>query len=564
MLQVISKKFFKSTNPETFYSTQEKALVYSNMDVDSITTKIAKLERIESSNGICTYLMTYTNVIEKQNSSGFQLVPVGQGQIINDFTCCCTFWFNRIFSTDKLNVQRLIRKSREGIADTEPPRKILPNFFDNTITINNKVHTYKEFINDLIGLKREIYVEVIKVIRQYQDAVYTINSNLELSYTMFIATLESLAQKFDGYETSWQDCNEKITKRLNILFEYLPEIVKENIKRVIIEESHNKQSRRYEEFCMSLIMPEFYREDAFDSINPIRKSHTKKAIKTSYQVRSRYIHTLKELPDLIALMSNNEFIIKGKDVYLTFTGITRLCRFIIKEFINQSVKVDSEEYDYLSHMPDTLELRMAHKYWIHKESCLTTSNIIYYFNEFLDYITMLMINNEKEIVNLKNICYKIERIYNTVNDKNKTRLLVIYTLYDQLLTPKLRMTNSKKFIREREDTLNELSIENCTLFVLTNSSFHWSLEELKELYNEYNEKRFRKNEIKLPQTIEICLLLEIANLSIKQGNSDGYINYVNMAIEEKPGDNFILQILKEINSSRYLEINWKSNYFTAK
>ncbi|HBP62779.1 MAG TPA: hypothetical protein DD730_00555 [Desulfosporosinus sp.] len=94
MLQVMSKKFFRSEDPETYYETDRKAIVYSNLNTYScIDTAIVSLERIETFKGITTFLMTYKNVLEKQNSTSFQLMAVGDSQIVSDYLCCCTFWF---------------------------------------------------------------------------------------------------------------------------------------------------------------------------------------------------------------------------------------------------------------------------------------------------------------------------------------------------------------------------------------------------------------------------------------------------------------------------------------
>lgn len=95
------------------------------------------------------------------------------------------------------------------------------------------------------------------------------NSNLELSYTMFVASVESLAQKFDSFESDWSDCPENMVKKFNMLFAELDEDKVESIKEIIIDETHNRLARRFEEFCLKYIDSEFYRADANGIQNPI-------------------------------------------------------------------------------------------------------------------------------------------------------------------------------------------------------------------------------------------------------------------------------------------------------
>jgi len=52
----------------------------------------------------------------------------------------------------------------------------------------------------------DIYLGVIKVIRQFIDALTAINLRLELAYAMFVASIESLPQDFDSYEIKRDYC----------------------------------------------------------------------------------------------------------------------------------------------------------------------------------------------------------------------------------------------------------------------------------------------------------------------------------------------------------------------
>lgn len=111
MLQVISKKFFKSDN---YHSTLEKTIIYSNVNLFyKLETNIATLEPIETFDGITSYLLTFENVLEYQKDPGFQLVAVGQGEIVEDLLACLSFYFNGIFETDRNYIENLLREEQK-------------------------------------------------------------------------------------------------------------------------------------------------------------------------------------------------------------------------------------------------------------------------------------------------------------------------------------------------------------------------------------------------------------------------------------------------------------------
>ena len=561
MLQIISKKFFKSDNPETYHSTNEKTLIYSNIDIrDEIITSIATLERIESNNGITTYLMRYTINIEKQEGRGFRIVAAGHEEIVNDFICCCTLWFGKIFSTDKFYIQKLIRKGREGVADNDPPRIVLPIVFGETDIDAGLVAGLDGFIKSLILLKRDEYIAVMKVIRQFYDAVILVNSNLELSYMLFVATIEALAQGFDMFEAEWEDCPDKMTKRLDIIFESISEEISNEIKKVIMEETYNKLAKRYEEFAMSFVTFDYFLNIPLGAVSPIRKSYLRKAVKNSYIIRSKYVHSLKQLPDMIKLIGESETCGIGNMPYFTFSGLHRFCRYVIVSTMNSREKVEKEDFPYFSCFPGSLVLELDTKHWIFKEGRLTITNVTSYFNKFIDYFLKVRLKLEDGIVDLRNVCKKIEEIFSSINDASKSKLLIIYVLYNTFVEEKSRIKSSEKFIDKNQKHLETSTIENFIFYVLYfpigKTEDCWDINELESIYQDYRSKRFWKQTTIMPQIIEVCLLLELANQYLKASDFEQYDKYVSKAIEEKPGDDILIHLFESIKSENRELIDW--------
>ncbi|MDR7855012.1 hypothetical protein [Tissierella sp.] len=563
MLQVISKKFFES---EDFFVTEREIKIYSNINSESIIqSPIASMEPLEIDNeGITTYLLKYDNVIEKQRSTGFQLIAIGDNQIIGDYLSCLSFWFKGLFSTEKNVIKSLIRTKEERIYESHLPRKIVPSIFKENIKVSKKeIDMFNEFIASLIGLPRETYLLTIKVIRQFFDALTTINYNLELSYTMFVASIESLAQKFDNYKTKWEDCPKSLTVPLENIYKEMEENTVNEIKKAIINEIHVQLSSRYRGFALYHITESYYRDEAIDIGNPCKESQLLEAIRNSYDLRSKYVHTLNEIPKIIKTGGESEIYNNGKNIYFTFPGLIRFTRHIILEFIRRQEQIEKEKVNYFAQLPNSIEVNLAPEYWLHKVDNFNLKTVWRYLEGFLNYYVDFIKSDNKDYINLFSICNKIESIIKGLaKDEQKVPFVVLYILYNLPLKNDIRCSGFDKFAEKYETVLEVPCIENVIYHLLTGNEFPWTFDTTLKIYEKYEKRRRKNNQIKVPGILEVCLLLEIANLSIKENDMDIYYKMVLKALHEHPGDKFLLDIVNNVEGKEEIQIiNWEDNYF---
>ena len=560
MLQVISKKFFVS---DDLYITNREVNVFSNIRTsNTIQCPIATMEPIETHNGVTRYLLKYDNIIEKQKNQHFQIIAIGDNRIVEDLLCCCSFWFKGLFSTKKNIIESLIRKEKDSIYDVHLPCEIVPSIFNRDIEVlEEDIKSFNEFITRLLGLPRDIYLGVIKVIRQFNDALTTINSNLELAYTMFVASIESLAQNFDGYETKWNDCPKKLTYTLDNIFKDMEQNLVDNIRAAIIDEMHVQLFRRYHAFALSHISESFYREEAVDIKNPCKESQLSMAVKNTYDLRSKYVHALNEVPHIIKIGGESEIYI-GDDIYFTFSGLIRFTRHIIWEFIKRQKQIEKEQVNYFSQLPNSFEARLAPQYWIHKVDSFNVKTVQAYLEGFLEYYLGFICSDKREFLNLHPICEKIENIIKGLaKDCQKVPFLTIYILYNLVWNEENRCPNFNDFIERHQAVFDIPCIENAIIYLLTGNEFPWPLEQILDVYEQYDKKRYKKSTTKIPSLMEVWFLLEVANLSIKENNIDLYYKMVLKALHERPGDKFLLHVVNSVESNEDLKtINWKENY----
>lgn len=566
MLQVISKKFFKSDN---YHRTKEKYIIYSNVNLfHKVETEIATLERIETFRGITTYVLMFENVLEYQKDPRFQLVSVGQKQIVEDLIACFSFFFNGVFSVEKDFVEKLLRSSPQNVCDTILPQKLLPQIFMRDIEINeNKSDLLNEFLNNLVGLPNQKYIKVITSIRQLHEAIVTVSNNVNLAYTMIVASIESLATKLDDYTTTWQDCltRSKRRERLDDILSQVEDEIVEEIRKVIIEDTHPQLSLRYKNFILKYINESYYEEKITEGIIRCKESQLNTAINNSYNIRSSYIHALDEIPSFIKIAGNREVFNDDNKSFFSFIGLIRLTKFVINRYIELEEKLEKEDLNYFKYLPGSIEVKVASEYWIGNEEGYTNNAAKQYYQGLIEFISKGEYK-EKGFIDLRKVCIKIERIIKGENNKEKKAyMLYFYLLYNYMVSEMYRCNNLEKIETKYECLIEEKSIENMILYTILGAKFPWNLKVIQEIYDEYDNSRNNTNTLSIPYKLELCLILEIANFAYEENENDLLGKYINKAFKESPDDELIKEIYYKFKREKKFEkVNWYEQYIVGK
>ena len=85
----------------------------------------------------------------------------------------------------------------------------------------------------------------------------------------------------------------------------------------------------------------------------------------AYRLRSRYVHSLQELPGPLAVsaITGDTVRVEGATL-LTFQGISRLARHVTLEFVDRQPKLEVEQYDYSGERHGVVKMPLSPEYWI--------------------------------------------------------------------------------------------------------------------------------------------------------------------------------------------------------
>ena len=88
------------------------------------------------------------------------------------------------------------------------------------------------------------------------------------------------------------------------------------------------------------------------------------------------------------------------------------------------------------------------------------------------------------------------------------------------------------------------------VYLLLNEKLPWNVEDCVSQYIIYKQSKFSKNSLEIPQLIDIALLVEIANMYLRVGETDKYDEWLQIACFESPGKPKIQELVSEFRSQR--------------
>lgn len=547
MLQYLSGKYLKEyqtkkiTDKDIFYSNTILIDLVENKE--KLETPIGTLEIINLNdlfNCSTSYLLTLNGEIFETNHS-YEFPSA-----TNQFRILLSFWFKSVFEFEKIDTERRCRQNNTSLKDQILPCNILPEYFEMN-KVSKDISSFNDFLNSLFKLTRIEYESVITSITAFIYALESIDYNLELSYSLMVFSLESLCQEFDKFENEWKDYSGDLRGKINKLNEQY-EVSQEyyiELQNILIEDKDLKIKKRFIEFVKLYLDDDFFKEEAKNIKNPVRKSELDSILENVYSIRSGYVHSLNEFNDIQVLMMqklDNETMNYDKGKFLTLSGLVRLVHNVLKNFVFQNAELEKEEENPLQIEPPTNNYP---KNGICNEGSFKKEEIRQYFKRFLLHFEKY---SEKDNLNELNefIINLEDGIKNGIPNGLKSSAFTLYYLCNKLYDANEGISpNFKKIYYKQhfDQTLNELTIETLLTKLILNEEINWELEEIIECYEKYMKDKSKKKKFILPQYFENIIQIYITN------------EYYENDIEKfKDGTNeLILDIPSQVDCQEYLQ-----------
>jgi hypothetical protein len=580
MLQIITGKFFIT---DDLYVTPHRAVLYSNYAPSQRMIKTPAGESfspvtLETAAGslrsmtvshppgeVFPWLYEVEEKLEAVRPDGTRDFLIGVGgadYFVQDFAAVAAFALNITCTPDLDLTRRLMHSQHAAIGVPHPPKHYVGRVFDPRIEPQDgDGERLQEFVRDLVGLERQTYKAVMRAIRRYVNGLHRIADDLDLAYALLVASMESLAQGFDAFTPTWEDFPQDKRAAFDKVLSGAAEDVAADVRNVLLAHEHLALGRRYREFALEHLRPSFFREEVVGEAFPVRRSDLPVVLERAYMFRSKYVHTLHELPNyLTASASTGDTALVLGEPALTFHGLARIARHVIGEFIARAPKCERETLDYRKELPNIVHVQLAFSMWGGVSSRYNHKNARRYLSGFLGEYTSLLTAEPHTTVTLTDIRPLIEKVETLVPSLAKTEqrlpLLMLYVLFQRCCPPEDYRPDREQFFMRYAGDFDAPSIESMLFHVLLDRTPAWTLEQFEAMRRAYFKQRYGKNGLEMGATLEAAVTLFSAEIHRHEGHEDRARELVSEAVENLHGQASLLEFERRISEGELPVINW--------
>lgn len=548
MLQISSGKFFKK---DDLHITKRTAVLYSNFKYHSIIeTTVGRLEPIlYGDDQVETYLFIYENKMPK----GGILIAVGDDEIIEQFIFLCSIKLKSIFSRNPDLIKTYCISNPKESDLSNSPLSLVSNFFNKkNYGTNAEVEDFIVSVEKLIGLPRKVYSGIVACYRNTYHSLLHLNTNVDLAYSQLVYCLESLAQNFDGFTPTWYDYDQNVRIKLDILLSSIDnEELSENIRTVLLKSANLKSQARFINFILQNIDDIFFQDEAREAKYAIKKLDLRIALVNTYNQRSRFVHALETMKKEAKMprITTGEVFHENAEPFLTYRGLIRLTLHIITSFINTQPFLEKEEYNWHDELPGLVHVNLAPQYWLGNTTGFKPEYASEKFEGFVGYVTS-MIHNKKNVFEfeLNPLLELYEKLIPISKITDKLDMYALYVLYHKFIVKESALPNFQVTIDKYKELFNECSIQAMVVALFKENVWSWDANTSELTFMKYKKQSYKRQKLSLPNSIEVTLILAIANLYLEENNEIKFKELLVMAINQLPG-------LKQLQDKIYKYLN---------
>ena len=204
MLRIASGKLFTR---EPAQSNELRGVAYTNLQLygrEPIETAAGRLLPTSNLGDSRTAVYELTELIEDPPVPG-AVASHGVDPYLSDFAAIVSFALNVTCTADAELTRRLTGGQHSSLASV-PPANLVRRVFDNRVWCQDEdADRLVKVAEDLIGLQRKNYLAAMRAIRNYVRGLHRLADDPELTYTLLVASIESLAQGFKARSPDWED-----------------------------------------------------------------------------------------------------------------------------------------------------------------------------------------------------------------------------------------------------------------------------------------------------------------------------------------------------------------------
>jgi hypothetical protein len=539
MLQIASGMYFRPGVP--LHETLHRFTVYTNgLRIDSAPVE-APIASLRFSTGIIAPFAPVTvevwDRLEAERPDGepeFMVATSGE-DLVADVATVLAFALNTTWSTDRDLVRRLVPNTLPDRPRSRPSSQLRGTFDPQVLLSDDALADARAFSTRLLALRRPEYEKAIRAIRRVVDATLLIDDDVSLAYTLFVAALESLAGGTTATPTTWDRFDGRKRALIDAAVQDLSEEQAQRVRTAILQADALGLSRRFQAFTLDHLDPSFFRAEAVDAQRPISANALPHALNFAYQVRSRQVHALKRLaPEMWAIADRADTIpLDGRQV-LSLEGLNRLCRHVIRRYVDRAPTEHDATFDYRQALPGMVRMQLAPEYRISRTEGLRTENVPAVLDGFLE-VMLPVLRGDKDAVrvDMRDVLERIETLLpGEASPAKRAPLVALYALWHRLLPAEYHRPDPDAVLARFGADLDSPSAAAFAVRLVLTGDVPWPTDELTA----FASARGRGKAQPLPAVLDAALELCLGRRLWQEGRAEDALAALARAVETIPGD----------------------------
>ena len=539
MLQISTGKFFTGEA----YETLRRALFFTNYRMfcqeERIDTKVGTIQPVDGAHGLSALTCEIIERIQKQPGGPYsgEVIATMSDTLVNDFAAIISFALNITCTPDIDLARRLTTSERPSLGADLVPQKYVARIFDRVVDWRpGDAEILAQFVDDLVALERRSYEGAMRAIRRYVTGAHRIPDDMNLAYSLFVMSMESLAQNFDGFVPEWKDYDQKKRRGIDEALAGANEEVAAAVRATVLDNEHVAISSRFRAFVLANVQPGFFREEAGKTAGAISRPDLSAALRQAYTIRSSYVHHLQEIPDLITGIDGfHEMIHVADRPTLTFAGLSRLARHVITTFVSRAPRTETEQFDWWHHLPGKLNMQMAAQYWISDPRGFNKDTTLQYLQGFVGQQVERLSGASAILSDMRPVLAEIEKLLpGLAKPCQRLPMLALYFLFNAMAIDAERTAGYPGFLEPYKEELDTPSSISLAAHLLVGQTPDWALADLESLYDQYFRERHHAGTFNLGRLLEAAFALTLAERNRAAGDADRARELVSSAVEAHP------------------------------
>lgn len=538
MLQIATGKLFSA---DQWRENHLRTALYTNASLEREVRIETKFGNIAPSSSYAArphlWIYDFVERMEEVDKKPGVLISRTVDPYAQDFAVVVSFALNCVCAPDVDAVRRLISGQRGLVTGVSPP-KMVHRFFDETVHCDAKdIAFLTAFTAHLEGLHRKTFLEVMRALRTWVQGMHRIADDLALAYALLVASVESLAQAFDGYKSDWASVDERKRQAIDAsLADATPEIA-ERVRNAIVAHEHVALGRRFREFTMAHTPTNFFRATSHPGGHRLAKSDLPEALRRAYEARSAYVHRIQKLPDALTMdFAYSEVATARRGTYLTLQGLSRVMRHAIIEFVMRQPVIAREPYNYHLEQSGVVQMELSSELWAWK----TDGDIKPWgrarLEGFLQQLEGAQLKRPNAAISdFRRVLEQASGFVGGQEERLRRPYLTLHLLFNRYLAAEFRVSMSDEVRALIEQDLVKPSPEALIAHLLTDHPISWDLDEHQQTFDGYLRRREAANGIRFPRTYEVALALALAERYRQAGRGAASTAMIEWAVDNLPG-----------------------------